>query len=324
MPLFHFQGSICAFANEITFALVSHFFCCICLGTVLACWFCRLIALNRFSALATCIIILSRLAGSRSLRLSSAINSTKLTRSLADSSNSTLDAGATEIGKHVWSSPSGQCTLELLTDGALVLYNQQAQCDICGVSESDSSSSCKCPTAACPCDDGRALVWQTNVYSSASASTSRIKMQASAIHNQMQYKHFQTLLKFSALRLFACAHTSYTQDDGNLVVLVQGEPVWQTGTTGNPSAYMSIADDNTFSVYTKENSTAIWKSSSTLQRGLTLVAPADIASPDGMYTVSLASDGTLSGFRTGVTEPLWTVGSASNASRIEMIMEVLT
>jgi hypothetical protein len=115
-------------------------------------------------------------------------------RSLADSSNSTLDAGATEIGKHVWSSLSGQCTLELLPDGALMLYKQQAQCDICGVPESDSSSSsCKCPTAAaCPCDDGTALVWQTNVYSSASAS--RIKMQASAkriyICILMQYTHF--------------------------------------------------------------------------------------------------------------------------------------
>eukprot|EP00953_Heterococcus_sp_UTEX-ZZ885_P015042 8483-Heterococcus_DN1.PRE.4 len=134
----------------------------------------------------------ARLAGSRTFRFASALNSDpkhtalrkqqrlKPSRSLADSSNSTLDAGATEIGKHVWSSPSGRCTLELLPDGALMLYNQQAQCDICGVAESDSSSSssCKCPTVACPCDDGTALVWQTNVYSSASAS--RIKMQASA------------------------------------------------------------------------------------------------------------------------------------------------
>jgi hypothetical protein len=42
-----------------------------------------------------------------------------------------------------------------------------------------------------------------------------------------------------------------------------------------------------------------------------------------MYKISLASNGTLSGYRTGIAEPLWTVGSASNASRIEMIMEVL-
>eukprot|EP00953_Heterococcus_sp_UTEX-ZZ885_P015041 8483-Heterococcus_DN1.PRE.3 len=113
----------------------------------------------------------------------------------------------------------------------------------------------------------------------------------------------------------------YSQDDGNLVVLVQGEPVWQTGTNGNAGAYMSIADDNTFSVNSNDSSTAIWKSSSTLQRGFTLVAPADITSPDGMYKISLASNGTLIGHKTGVTEPLWTAGSASNASRIEMIME---
>lgn len=113
------------------------------------------------------------------------------------------------------------------------------------------------------------------------------------------------------------------QDDGNLVVLVQGQPVWQTGTSGNAGAYMSVADDNTFSVYSQDSSIILWRSSSTLQRDLTLVAPADIASPDGQYTVSLASNGILSGYKTGVTEPLWTVGSASNASRIEMMMEVL-
>lgn len=116
--------------------------------------------------------------------------------------------------------------------------------------------------------------------------------------------------------------TLIMQDDGNLVLYVDGTPAFNTGTGGNPDAYAVMQDDGNVVVYSMTGR-PLWASGTMAYFGWALTDEAGeainaylrpgwyLVSTNGRYKLLMQGDGNLVLY--SGTRPLWHAGTHGNS-----------
>lgn len=117
----------------------------------------------------------------------------------------------------------------------------------------------------------------------------------------------------------------YMQSDGNLVLYnTSGQPIWNSGTSGNPNASLALQTDGNLVIYSVQG-TALW-SSGTVSRpdylsrvaftlkSSELLPGQSLLTPSGKYRMVLQPDGNLVIY--SPTKPLWASGTAGQSVKL--------
>lgn len=87
-------------------------------------------------------------------------------------------------------------------------------------------------------------------------STGRTILRLQEDRNLVLYKDGNPV--WQAANAWGHGDVAKVQDDGNFVLYDEGgNPIWASNTSGNPGAYLAIQDDGNLVVYTKDG-TPLW------------------------------------------------------------------
>jgi outer membrane protein assembly factor BamB len=101
------------------------------------------------------------------------------------------------------------------------------------------------------------------------------------------------------------------QGDGNLVVYSSSNaPLFATGTNGNPGAYLVLGDDGEL-VVNSSSDRPLWAMPGILVPDTGLTAGGSIRTPNGQYRMTMQSDGNLVEYDAS-NNPVWASGTSAN------------
>jgi hypothetical protein len=97
------------------------------------------------------------------------------------------------------------------------------------------------------------------------------------------------------------------QGDGNLVLYNGNTAVWATNSVGHPGAELSLQNNGALIIY--QGTTQVWAAQVNLINGQSLLPGQTLPSPNGLYQLTLQSDGNLVEY-TSSGFPIWASGTA--------------